>query len=51
VTDEPAAEAQLLRLVLEDPQTTVIEFGRKQHNLESIFLEIVEGGNTHGKHS
>ncbi len=51
VTDEPAAEAQLLRLVLEDPQTTVIEFGRKQHNLESIFLQIVEGGSTNGKHS
>jgi hypothetical protein len=30
---------------------TVIAFGRKQQNLEAIFMEIVEGGNRHGNHS
>jgi hypothetical protein len=44
VTDAEVAEAQLLRLALDDPQTTVIEFGRTKHNLEAIFLQIVEGG-------
>ena len=44
VTDADAAESQLLRLALDDPQTTVIEFGRTKQNLEAIFLQIVEGG-------
>jgi ABC-2 type transport system ATP-binding protein len=43
VMDEEAAESELLRLVLSDPQTTVTEFGRKKHNLEEVFLEIVSG--------
>jgi len=51
VTDAEAAEAQLLRLALDDPQITVVAFGRTQKNLEAIFLQIVEGGNTHGDHS
>jgi ABC-2 type transport system ATP-binding protein len=45
VTDAAAAEAQLLRLILDDPQATVLAFGRKQQNLEAIFMQIVEGGN------
>jgi ABC-2 type transport system ATP-binding protein len=48
VTDAAAAEAQLLRLVLDDQQATVIEFGRTKQNLEAIFLQIVEGGNANG---
>jgi ABC-2 type transport system ATP-binding protein len=51
VTDEGAAEAQLLRLILEDPQTTVIAFGRHKQNLEAIFLQIIEGGTNNGNHS
>jgi len=51
VTDAGAAEAQLLRLILGDPQMTVLAFGRTQQNLEAIFMEIVEGGNPHGNHS
>jgi ABC-2 type transport system ATP-binding protein len=43
VTDEQAAEAQLLRLVLVDEHTTVTEFGRKKYELEEIFVSIVEG--------
>jgi ABC-2 type transport system ATP-binding protein len=43
VTDEKIAEADLLRLVLSDPETTVTEFGRKKHNLEEVFLEIITG--------
>jgi len=44
VTDEAAAEAQLLRLVLADESVTVTEFGRKKYELEDVFLSIVEGG-------
>jgi ABC-2 type transport system ATP-binding protein len=48
VSDAPAAEAHLLRLALEDPDATVTAFGRKRHNLEEIFLQVVEGGTAHG---
>jgi ABC-2 type transport system ATP-binding protein len=49
VTDAGAAEAaHLLRLILSDPGATVTEFGRKKHNLEEIFLGIVEGDKTNG---
>jgi ABC-2 type transport system ATP-binding protein len=51
VTDAGAAEAQLLRLILDDQHTTVIEFGRTKQNLEAIFLQIVEGGTTNGNPS
>ena len=44
VTDAGAAEAQLLRLALADEQVTVSAFGRTQHNLEEMFIQIVEGG-------
>jgi ABC-2 type transport system ATP-binding protein len=43
VTDEEVAKAELLRLILVDEDTTVIEFGRKRYELEEIFLSIVEG--------
>ncbi len=48
VTDEAAAEAQLLRLVLSDAAVTVTEFGRKKVDLEDVFLGLTEGG-SHGK--
>jgi len=44
VNDEASAEEQLLRLVLADKQTAVTEFGRKKHNLEEIFMQMVDGG-------
>jgi ABC-2 type transport system ATP-binding protein len=44
VSDEAAAEAQLLRLLLADENLAVTEFSRKQHDLEEVFLQIVEGG-------
>lgn len=47
VTDDEAAKAQLLRLVLADEQLTVTRFGRKTYELEEIFMNIVEGDN-HG---
>jgi ABC-2 type transport system ATP-binding protein len=43
VTDEAAAEDQLLRLVLADSQLRVTEFGRKKYELEEVFLGLVEG--------
>lgn len=44
VASQPAAEAQLLRLVLSDPHCTVTEFGRRTDHLEDIFMRLV-GGN------
>jgi ABC-2 type transport system ATP-binding protein len=48
VSDESAAKDQLLRLALSDPSVTVLEFGQQKHNLEEVFLAIVEGGQ-HGR--
>ncbi len=45
VADDQIAEAQLLRLILSDENLAVIEFGRKKHDLEEVFLNIVEGSN------
>ena len=45
VTDEAAAENNLVRLVLSEPGATVLEFEQHKFNLEDIFLKIVEGGN------
>ncbi|MBM3133578.1 MAG: ABC transporter ATP-binding protein [Chloroflexi bacterium] len=45
VSDEKAAEALLLRLVLADERTTVTEFGRKKYDLEEAFLNLVGGKN------
>ncbi len=47
VTDEQAAEAQLLRLVQSDEHVTVVEFGRRKYELEEIFMNLV-GGDNHG---
>jgi ABC-2 type transport system ATP-binding protein len=43
VSDADAAEDQLLRLVLEDQKLRVKAFGRKTHNLEEVFLSLIEG--------
>jgi len=48
VSDDEAAKAQLLRLVMADKKLTVTKFGRKTFNLEEIFMNIVEGDN-HGQ--
>jgi ABC-2 type transport system ATP-binding protein len=43
VSDEAAAEANLLRQVLSDPALTVLSFNRKKYELEEVFMEIVRG--------
>jgi ABC-2 type transport system ATP-binding protein len=43
VTDETAAQTQLLRLLMTDEQLVVEDFGRKTYALEEVFLGIVEG--------
>lgn len=43
VREEAAAEEHLLRLVMADPGVTVLEFGRTRHNLEDVFVGLVEG--------
>lgn len=43
VSDEEAAEARLLRLVLSDPEVTVTEFGRVRSGLEDVFMQLVGG--------
>ena len=45
VSDEDAAEDQLLRLILEDRELRVKRFGRKTYNLEEVFMSIIEGSN------
>ena len=45
VTDEAAAENNLLRMVLSEPSARVAEFGRQKYDLEEVFLNIVEGAN------
>jgi len=45
VTDDQAAEAQLLGQVLAGEALIVVEFSRKKFELEEIFMSIVEGGN------
>lgn len=48
VMDEAIAEAQLLRLLLADENLIVKNFGRKEYELEEIFVNIVEGGQDDG---
>jgi ABC-2 type transport system ATP-binding protein len=45
VTDEEAAEDELLRLAIGAGDTTVTKFGRKRYELEDVFVDIVEGSN------
>jgi ABC-2 type transport system ATP-binding protein len=47
VTDEQAAQAQLLRLTLADEQIQVIEFGREKEELENVFIELVRKETNH----
>jgi ABC-2 type transport system ATP-binding protein len=41
VSDEDAAEDQMLLLILQDRDLRVKSFGRKTHNLEQVFLNLV----------
>lgn len=41
VTDNDAAEDQILLLIMEDRDLRVKSFGRKTHNLEEVFLNLV----------
>lgn len=45
VSDEAAAESELLRLLLADEQLVVLDFGRKTFELEEVFMNLVEGDN------
>ncbi len=48
VTNSHAAETELLRLVMADAETVVTQFERSSHNLEDVFVSLVEGANQHG---
>jgi ABC-2 type transport system ATP-binding protein len=48
VRDEATAETRLLPLLTADPGVTVLEFGRTRHNLEDVFMDLVEGAG-HGR--
>jgi len=45
VNDDKAAETQLMRIVSSDEHVTVSEFGRKEMDLEEVFMDLVEGNN------
>ncbi|WP_420631573.1 ABC transporter ATP-binding protein [Candidatus Leptofilum sp.] len=49
VSDETAANTQLLRLLMADEQLVVSNYGRKTVELEDIFVNIVEGGENDSK--
>lgn len=42
VNDDQAAETQLIRLVVSDEHVTVSEFGRKEMDLEEVFMGLIE---------
>lgn len=44
VSDEAAAERYLLRVVLKVDGVTVTRFEKKRHDLEDVFVRLVEGG-------
>ena len=44
VNDETVAKVEMLKLIVSDEHLTVVEFGRHKHELEEVFLNIVEGG-------
>ena len=50
VSDPPAAEEDLLRLVLADSEIKVTSFGQTKFDLEEVFMNLV-GGNHHGQQS
>ena len=47
VTDEAAAEEDLLRLVLGQRGVRVVSFGQQRRSLEEAFFGLVEGGDGH----
>ncbi len=49
VTDPEAAEGELLRALLADPDVAVTDFRRQSYELEDIFVQLVEGGNDGGQ--
>jgi ABC-2 type transport system ATP-binding protein len=49
VTDESAADAQLLQSVTSGGGVTVSAFGRDKADLEDVFLKLVEGDKAHGR--
>ena len=49
VTDINLAETELLRLVLQDSNVAVTQFGRLVNNLEDVFINLVKNNNSDGK--
>ncbi len=50
VSDPAAAEANLFRLLAQDDQVVVTDYRIREHNLEDVFLRLVEGGEPDGRH-
>ncbi len=44
VSNEVAAESEMLQVLLADGSIRITEFGRQKYDLEEVFLNIVEGG-------
>lgn len=44
VTDETTAEGVLFRLLAQNEDAVVTQYGRKQYELEEIFMQLVAGG-------
>lgn len=44
VTDDEQAQSKLLRLLLADERVDVLAYGRQQHELEDVFVQLVQEG-------
>lgn len=42
VKDEEQARKDLLRQILEDDQAVILEYGRRKHELEDVFMDLVK---------
>jgi ABC-2 type transport system ATP-binding protein len=49
VTDDGMAMAHLLDLIAGDRQIAVTSFGRAEYDLEEVFVNLVEGGESHDR--
>ena len=49
VTDDEMAKTRLLDLITADRQLAVTGFGRAQHDLEEVFVNLVEGDKSHDR--
>jgi hypothetical protein len=48
ISDDATAETELPRLIVDQRDLTLIEYGRQKQDLEQVFMNIVEGRHNGG---